>query len=655
MTPQATTTSPHTGRNRLRTYAVAAVALLGLSAAPPIALVATPPAFADLVSITTRPAEPSTCDSVGLLVAGFMPDPCYRLIGAELEGPIPLPTMGPIPTYEIRVRMTVQEPNPALDIPCPTVLQPYQHAFRLGLLPFGQYWVRGVEYLVPFSPDSTGAPKDSSLLSVSFSVRPVRDPCSPHAGCYFLDFAARNLPEFCNGSGPPGGTACIGVSLHNEIPVGGVQTAIVILDPRLDPSTPLPSDQFEPVSVELTERAAGFEVLWTAEGSRTRLIIFSPSGGTIAPGRGPVARVCYAISSDATEGASLLHFRETIVADSNGNAIPACPTLVEPFGRLCVVRSDGCDVNGDGRSNILDIIRIVRCALANRDSTDACPDSVAAKADCNGDGSVDIRDVICCVRKILAAGGFNREAPAGTGSLGVDPTRIGFVGPVRWITPLDGRATIEIVPGTDFAGIQFGVGATGGVKIRALQLDGSELGPQMEWGADAAGGAGAILYRLGNEVPASTSGAAAVAPIRVEVLLEPNPGASGAGRLEITGSESGTWDAASMPTNVESGSIDVPQSPTAAVPMVLAAKPNPFVQDTEIAYSLPSPRRVTLRIYSPSGRLIRTLVDATMPAGVHRARWNGRDANGREAGSGIYFFKFSTGDVERTDRILRIR
>jgi flagellar hook assembly protein FlgD len=62
-----------------------------------------------------------------------------------------------------------------------------------------------------------------------------------------------------------------------------------------------------------------------------------------------------------------------------------------------------------------------------------------------------------------------------------------------------------------------------------------------------------------------------------------------------------------------------------------------------------------MRVYSATGQLVRTLVDATMPQGVHRAPWNGRDNAGRVVGSGIYFVKLSTGDAESTIRIMRLR
>jgi flagellar hook assembly protein FlgD len=88
---------------------------------------------------------------------------------------------------------------------------------------------------------------------------------------------------------------------------------------------------------------------------------------------------------------------------------------------------------------------------------------------------------------------------------------------------------------------------------------------------------------------------------------------------------------------------------------VLPARPNPFSDATDIAFELLAPRHVTLRVYSATGRLVRILVDANMPLGLHRAPWNGRDEAGRAVGSGIYFVKLSTPEAESTIRIMRLR
>lgn len=68
-------------------------------------------------------------------------------------------------------------------------------------------------------------------------------------------------------------------------------------------------------------------------------------------------------------------------------------------------------------------------------------------------------------------------------------------------------------------------------------------------------------------------------------------------------------------------------------------RPNPFNPSTVIDFTLPVAMPVALCIYDPAGRLVRTLVEGTRAAGHHSAVWDGREASGREAASGIYYYR----------------
>jgi len=67
--------------------------------------------------------------------------------------------------------------------------------------------------------------------------------------------------------------------------------------------------------------------------------------------------------------------------------------------------------------------------------------------------------------------------------------------------------------------------------------------------------------------------------------------------------------------------------------------PNPFNPTTTIRFGLPVEGRVQLIVYDVTGRVVRTLVDAQMEAGVHSITWDGRDALGRDAASGTYIYR----------------
>ena len=67
--------------------------------------------------------------------------------------------------------------------------------------------------------------------------------------------------------------------------------------------------------------------------------------------------------------------------------------------------------------------------------------------------------------------------------------------------------------------------------------------------------------------------------------------------------------------------------------------PNPANPSTQISYELPETGGVSLVVYSQMGQQVRTLVQAHQGAGYHQAEWDGKDAYGRAAASGVYFFR----------------
>ena len=78
--------------------------------------------------------------------------------------------------------------------------------------------------------------------------------------------------------------------------------------------------------------------------------------------------------------------------------------------------------------------------------------------------------------------------------------------------------------------------------------------------------------------------------------------------------------------------------------VAVAAYPNPFNPQTNIAYTTRVSGSVTMHIYSIDGRLVRTLKEGEYTdAGTHEVTWNGVDNLGRKAPSGIYFVKTTVG------------
>jgi predicted outer membrane repeat protein len=88
------------------------------------------------------------------------------------------------------------------------------------------------------------------------------------------------------------------------------------------------------------------------------------------------------------------------------------------------------------------------------------------------------------------------------------------------------------------------------------------------------------------------------------------------------------------------------------------AVPNPFGSSATIAYAVPQSsdyRRVVLKLYDVRGRCVKTLVDASVPPGMHSATWDGTDQAGRPAASGIYFHRLTWNGECITRRVVILR
>ena len=77
--------------------------------------------------------------------------------------------------------------------------------------------------------------------------------------------------------------------------------------------------------------------------------------------------------------------------------------------------------------------------------------------------------------------------------------------------------------------------------------------------------------------------------------------------------------------------------------------------DVPIKFSIPKGEKVQLNIYNASGRLVRRLLNAQLPAGSYSLKWNGMDDAGKPVRSGIYFVNIAAGYHRETARLLLVR
>lgn len=82
--------------------------------------------------------------------------------------------------------------------------------------------------------------------------------------------------------------------------------------------------------------------------------------------------------------------------------------------------------------------------------------------------------------------------------------------------------------------------------------------------------------------------------------------------------------------------------------IVISSAPNPFHKSVDFRFSLPTPGRVTVQVFSAAGRLVETLTNGEMPAGQHSVRWQA------SAPSGVYFYKVFANGASATGKVIRV-
>jgi len=79
--------------------------------------------------------------------------------------------------------------------------------------------------------------------------------------------------------------------------------------------------------------------------------------------------------------------------------------------------------------------------------------------------------------------------------------------------------------------------------------------------------------------------------------------------------------------------------------------PNPFNPSTTISFSLPIRSQVELSVYNILGNKIATLENEIFERGLHHIIWNGKDNNGVNVGSGVYFCKMKSENFQQVKKL----
>jgi hypothetical protein len=89
------------------------------------------------------------------------------------------------------------------------------------------------------------------------------------------------------------------------------------------------------------------------------------------------------------------------------------------------------------------------------------------------------------------------------------------------------------------------------------------------------------------------------------------------------------------------------------VPRQVVVFPTPAQGVVRIGYQVPSTSRVSVQVFDLQGRLLRTVEEATMPAGAYFSSWDGRTASGFETPAGVYLVRVRVGNQVNNQKIIR--
>ena len=79
--------------------------------------------------------------------------------------------------------------------------------------------------------------------------------------------------------------------------------------------------------------------------------------------------------------------------------------------------------------------------------------------------------------------------------------------------------------------------------------------------------------------------------------------------------------------------------------------PNPFNPTTEISFSMEQTADVSLTVFNMLGQSVRVLENASLEAGTHSYKWDGRDELGQSVSTGVYLYTLTDGTKSITKKM----
>jgi len=97
------------------------------------------------------------------------------------------------------------------------------------------------------------------------------------------------------------------------------------------------------------------------------------------------------------------------------------------------------------------------------------------------------------------------------------------------------------------------------------------------------------------------------------------------------------------------------EAPVGTKASIRRVYPNPFNPTTTVEFSVPKQGPVAVRVFDLLGRQVATLAQTSLPAGVYRVKWDGRDRAGRAVASGVYFANIESAGGRQSARLILLK
>jgi hypothetical protein len=102
--------------------------------------------------------------------------------------------------------------------------------------------------------------------------------------------------------------------------------------------------------------------------------------------------------------------------------------------------------------------------------------------------------------------------------------------------------------------------------------------------------------------------------------------------------------------NAEGEGPGIPEIPMET--KLFSAFPNPFNPNTNLRYSMKEAGEVRIDVFNVKGQILKTFVKSHSLPGYYQVAWDGRDLNCRLAGTGVYFYRMSSGNYTSTKKMV---